>query len=137
MKENNGVIGGEESGHIVLLDYAKSGDAMMTALKVIKGIINTGNKPSDIFPLFKDDFLFFENFKVVSMSQVKEITSNQELKTLVEELSAKISGHGRVVIHPSGTEPKIRVWVCGDNETMVKDFGGQLWNKIEMLASSE
>ena len=109
---------------------------MMTALKLIKGIVNIGNKPSDIFPLFKDDFLFFENFKVVSMMQVKEITSSQELKDLVDELTTKISGHGRVVIHPSGTEPKIRVWVCGDDETMVNNFGNQLWNKIEFLANN-
>ena len=86
--------------------------------------------------MFDDDFLYFENFKVASMAQVKKVTSNQELKDLVEELSLKLSGHGRVVIHPSGTEPKIRIWVCGDNETMVKDFGSLLWNKIEYLANN-
>ena len=136
LKEKGGTIGGEESGHIVLLDYAKSGDAMMTALKLMKGIIETGKNTSEIFPLFDDDFLYFENFKVASMAQVKKVTSNQELKDLVEELSLKLSGHGRVVIHPSGTEPKIRIWVCGDNETMVKDFGSLLWNKIEYLANN-
>ena len=52
---------------------------------------------------------------------------------MVDDLSAQINGHGRVVIHPSGTEPKIRVWVCGDNEQIVQDFGKQLWNVIEQL----
>lgn len=133
LKENGGVIGGEESGHIVLLDYAKSGDAMMTFLKVLQGLAQKGKKASDIFPLFEDDFLFFENFKVKSNEMVKVITSKPELKNLVDELSLKISGHGRVVIHPSGTEPKIRVWVCGDNEQNVQEFGKQLWNMIEQL----
>lgn len=133
LKENGGVIGGEESGHIVLLDYAKSGDAMMTFLKVLQGLAQKGKKASDIFPLFDDDFLFFENFKVKSNEMVKVITSKPELKNLVDELSLKISGHGRVVIHPSGTEPKIRVWVCGDNEQNVQEFGKQLWNMIEQL----
>ena len=59
--------------------------------------------------------------------------SFDELKNLVDNLSAKINGHGRVVIHPSGTEPKIRVWVCGDDEHLVQDFGKQLWNIIEQL----
>ncbi len=136
LRERNGVIGGEESGHIVLLEYAKSGDAMMTALKVIKGLVNADKKLSDIFPLFDDDFLYFENFKLDTMDMVKNIAANQELKDLVEDLSAKISGHGRVVLHPSGTEPKIRVWVCGDNEDMIKDFGKILWSKIEYLTSS-
>ncbi len=135
LKERRGVIGGEESGHIVLLEYAKSGDAMMTALKVIKGLVNADKKLSDIFPLFDDDFLYFENFKLDTMDMVKNVAANQELKDLVENLSAKISGHGRVVLHPSGTEPKVRVWVCGDNENMVKDFGELLWNKIKYLTN--
>lgn len=133
LKENGGVIGGEESGHIVLLDYAKSGDAMMTFLKVLQGLAQKGKKASEVFPLFDDDFLFFQNFKVKSNEMVKVIASKPELKNLVDNLSAKINGHGRVVIHPSGTEPKIRVWVCGDDEHLVQDFGKQLWNIIEQL----
>ncbi|MBE6468099.1 MAG: phosphoglucosamine mutase [Alphaproteobacteria bacterium] len=133
LKENGGVIGGEESGHIVLLDYAKSGDAMMTFLKVLQGLAQKNKKASEIFPLFKDDFLYFENFKVKSNEMVKIITSKPELKNLVDDLSSKINGHGRVVIHPSGTEPKIRVWVCGDDEQTVQDFGTKLWNTIEHL----
>ena len=133
LKEQGGVIGGEESGHIVLLDYAKSGDAMMTFLKVLQGLAQKGKKASDIFPLFDDDFLFFENFKVKSNDMVKSITNKIELKDLVAKLSEEINGHGRVVIHPSGTEPKIRVWVCGDNEQQVQNFGKQLWKVIEQL----
>ena len=134
LKEEGGVIGGEESGHIVLLDYSKSGDAMMTFLKVLQGLKFEGKKASEIFPLFKDDFLYFENYKTKNNAQVKEITQNDELKNLFEDLNAKISGHGRVVIHPSGTEPKIRVWVCGDDEKIVSECGKMLWNKIEELA---
>ena len=134
LKEHGGVIGGEESGHIVLLDYAKSGDAMMTALKVVQGIVASGKKPSEIFPLFEDDCLYFENFKTTSPAQVKEITAQTELQELADDLSSKIQGHGRVVIHPSGTEPKIRIWVCGDDEIQVKEYGKKLWDKIESLS---
>lgn len=134
LKENGGVIGGEESGHIVLLDYSKSGDAMVTFLKVLQGLAQIGKKASEIFPLFDDDFLYFENFKVQTNAQVKEIASKAELKELIDDLSTKIGGHGRVVIHPSGTEPKIRVWVCGDDEDLVKEYGQMLWNKIELMS---
>lgn len=133
LKENGGVIGGEESGHIVLLDYAKSGDAMMTALRVIKGVLTSGKKLSEIFPLFENDFLYFENFTVSSAGRVKEMAADEGLQTLVTALSDKMSGHGRVVIHPSGTEPKIRVWVCGDNQELVNDCGHKLWNKLSEL----
>ena len=133
LKETGGICGGEESGHIVLLDYAKSGDAMMVALKVLQGIAAAGKKASEIFPLFKEDFLFFENYKAASTEQVKQVAANSELQVLAAELGKNMAGHGRVVIHPSGTEPKIRVWVCGDDEGKVKEYGRKLWQKIENL----
>lgn len=134
LKENGGMIGGEESGHIVLLDYAKSGDAMMTSIRLLKGMVRQDKKPLQIFPLFEDDFLFYKNYSLSTREMVKQITSNPELIALTEDLNKKISGHGRVVIHPSGTEPKIRVWVCGDDEAIVQDYGTKLWNKIEKLS---
>lgn len=136
LKEYGGVLGGEESGHIVLLDYAKSGDAMMTALRILKGAADEGKKIADIFPLFNEDFLFYKNFSLNSRDDVKKIASNEELTALTDELNQKIKGHGRVVIHPSGTEPKIRVWVCGDNEAEVQSFGTKLWDKIEYLSQT-
>ena len=135
LKKKGGIFGGEESGHILLLDYAKSGDAMMTALKVLQGLSRFGKKASKIFPLFKEDFTYFENYSVSSAAKVKKITRKTELKELLAELSNKIAGHGRVVIHPSGTEPKIRIWVCGDDEAMVNGFGQQLWDLIEKLSA--
>lgn len=137
LKENGGVIGGEESGHIVLLEYSKSGDAMMTALMAIKGIIDSGKKSSTIFPLFKDDFLYFENYKTKDSAQVKTIANHPDLRQLVNELSLRIDGQGRVVIHPSGTEPKIRIWVCGSNQADVCNYGKMLWSMIENLSAGD
>ena len=136
LKEKGGVVGGEESGHIVLLDYAKSGDAMMTALTAIKGIAEAAKKANEIFPLFREDYLYFENFTTKNNAMVKEIAANDDLAKVLEEVCKEMAGHGRVVIHPSGTEPKIRVWVCGDDNALVKSCGQKLWNKIESLAQS-
>ena len=136
LKENGGVIGGEESGHIVLLDYAKSGDAMMTFLKFVQGIKQNGKKVSELFPLFENDFLYYENFKVESKEMVKKIAGHEELQNLVDDFNQQIKGHGRVVIHPSGTEPKIRIWVCGDDNNQVQMFGQTLWQKIDSLSKS-
>ncbi|MCQ2741301.1 MAG: phosphoglucosamine mutase [Alphaproteobacteria bacterium] len=134
LKEHGGVVGGEESGHIVLLEYAKSGDAMMTALRFLKGAKSCHKKVSEIFPLFDEDFLYFENFKASSREQVKKIAANAEIQDLVNELNRNISGSGRVVIHPSGTEPKIRVWVCGADAQTVKNYGNLLLEKIAQIA---
>lgn len=137
LKEHEGMIGGEESGHIVLLDYAKSGDAMMTAIRILKGVVESGKKVADIFPLFDDDYLFYKNYTVPNKDMVKKIANHPDLVELVDKLSAKIKNNGRVVIHPSGTEPKIRVWVCGNDNAVVQDCGVQLWNKIEKLCTAE
>lgn len=134
LKEKGGVVGGEESGHIVLLDYAKSGDALMTALTTIKGIVDSAKKVNKIFPLFEEDYLYFENFATKNTAMVKEIVVNDELVKVLDEVSQKMKNHGRVVIHPSGTEPKIRVWVCGNNKELVESCGKKLWDKIESLA---
>ena len=133
LKEHEGMIGGEESGHIVLLDYAKSGDAMMTAIRILKGVAKSGKKVDEIFPLFADDYLFYKNYAVSNKDMVKKIANHPQLQELVEKLEQQIKGKGRVVIHPSGTEPKIRVWVCGNDNALVQDCGVQLWNKIEKL----
>ncbi len=137
LKEHDGMIGGEESGHIVLLDYAKSGDAMMTAIRILKGVAKSAKKVDEIFPLFDDDYLFYKNYSVADKDMVKKIANHPELSELVDKLSQQIGGNGRVVIHPSGTEPKIRVWVCGNDNALVQDCGVQLWNKIEKLANIE
>ena len=133
LRDEGGVCGGEESGHLVLLDYAQSGDAMMAALKVLQGIAASGKKASEIFPLFEEDFVFFENYKVADNAQVKTTAGDPTLKVLVDKFAQDMAGHGRVVIHPSGTEPKIRIWVCGDDEAKVKACGQALWNKIDDL----
>ena len=135
LKDCGGAIGGEESGHIVLLDYARSGDAMMTFLKFVQGVIASGKKVAQNFPLYKDDFLYFQNFKVATMASVKEITAKTDLHNLVKQLENNMKNCGRVVIHPSGTEPKIRIWVCGNDEAKVADCGQKLWSMIEKLNS--
>lgn len=135
LKEHGGVIGGEESGHIVLLDYAKSGDAMMTALMLIKGIKAQGKKTDEIFPIFEEDYLFFENPRTANTAQVKEIATHPELMEIYNDACQKMAGSGRVVIHPSGTEPRIRVWLCGNKPDIVDEYGRKLVSKIESLCA--
>ena len=118
----------------MLLDYAKSGDAMMTFLKFVQGIKQNGKKVSELFPLFENDFLYYENFKASSKDMFKRIAGKEELQSLGDELGKQIKGHGRVVIHSSVTEPKIRIWVCGDDKDKVEDFGHVLWKKIDSLS---
>lgn len=133
MKEVNGAVGGEESGHVVAMDYCKSGDALVVSLILSQGLLQSGRKMSEIFPLFAFDPFEFVNPRFESREQVKELVKNEAFVQLVEECKKEIGDEGRVVIHPSGTEPLIRVWVSGKDAALVKKLSAKLVAKLEEL----
>lgn len=133
MKEVNGAVGGEESGHVVAMDYCKSGDALVVSLILSQGVLQRGRKMSEIFPLFAFDPFEFVNPRFESREQVKELVKNEAFVQLVEECKKEIGDEGRVVIHPSGTEPLIRVWVSGKDAALVKKLSAKLVAKLEEL----
>ena len=99
-----------------------------------EGLKATNKKMSDIFPLFEPDHLFFQNQRLHTREEVKKIAFDDKVQSLLEECRLELGEQGRVVIHPSGTEPKIRIWVCGDDKDKVEDFGRVLWKKIDSLS---
>ena len=133
MKEVNGAVGGEESGHVVAMDYCKSGDALVVSLILSQGVLQSRRKMSEIFPLFAFDPFEFVNPRFESREQVKELVKNEAFVQLVEECKKEIGDEGRVVIHPSGTEPLIRVWVSGKDAALVKKLSAKLVAKLEEL----
>ena len=133
MKEVNGAVGGEESGHVVAMDYCKSGDALVVSLILSQVVLQSGRKMSEIFPLFAFDPFEFVNPRFESREQVKELVKNEAFVQLVEECKKEIGDEGRVVIHPSGTEPLIRVWVSGKDAALVKKLSAKLVAKLEEL----
>lgn len=133
MQEIGGAVGGEESGHVVLADYSRTGDGLMVALMLAEAMKHDGRKMSEIFPIFAMEPTAFVNPRFASRDEVKRIVSNPEFNQVLEECRAEIAGQGRVVIHPSGTEPLIRVWVCGKDEALVKRLNQRLVEKAESL----
>ena len=106
------VIGGEQSGHIIFLDYSTTGDGILTALQLLKALKHSGRKLSEladevtVYPqVLKNARIKNENKKKYSSDPVIAAEINR-----VEELMA---GEGRVLIRPSGTEPLVRVMLEG------------------------
>ena len=133
MKEVNGAVGGEESGHVVIADYCKSGDALVVSLILSQGLLHYKKKMSEIFPLFEFDPFEFVNPRFDSREQVKLLVKNDEFVQLLEDCKKRMGDAGRVVIHPSGTEPLIRVWVSGKDVALVKQLSSELLSKLEDL----
>ncbi len=137
MRETGGAVGGEESGHIVLSDYSRSGDALMVSLVLAEGLKAAGKKMSEIFPLFEFEHLFFENPRLKSREQVRPIALSAEVQVLLEECRRDLGSTGRAVIHPSGTEPLIRVWVCGSDADKADAAGRRLLALIEKMRDAQ
>ena len=134
MQEVGCSVGGEESGHVVVSDYSRTGDGMVVALLVSLGLLKSGKKMSEIFPLFKLDPFVFVNISVADRDIVRQAVEDEKVKAVVKAAEEKMAGIGRVVLHPSGTEPKIRVWVAGSDEALVKEQSDAIINEIKRFA---
>ena len=115
MKKIGANIGGEESGHIVVSDFAKTGDAMMAGLLLASGIWNSKCKMSEIFPLFEPMTKKRVDTKFATKQLMNEAFNNPIFKEMVIKGEEKLIDKGKLLIRKSGTEPKIQVWVWNDD----------------------
>lgn len=133
MQEVGGALGGEESGHVVLGDYSKTGDALMVGIVLALGLVKSGQKMSEIFPVFAAEPVVFVNPRFDAQDKIKVIMKNEAVLAELEAANKKMAGVGRVVLRASGTEPLIRVWVGGQDEALVKEVSAKLLLVIEAL----
>ncbi|AQW88472.1 phosphoglucosamine mutase [Campylobacter pinnipediorum subsp. caledonicus] len=113
MKENGINFGGEQSGHVIFNDYAKTGDGLVTALQVVAMILKKGKKVSKIFSELKPYPQILCNLQVTDKKPLEEIAG---LKELEQELQAQSI---RTLFRYSGTENVIRLLLEGKNEALV------------------
>jgi phosphoglucosamine mutase len=114
LRETGGEVGGESSGHILLLDKTTTGDALMAALQVLAVMRETGQTLAELaggMPRFPQTMI---NVKVAKRFDPKSVP---EVQDAVSKVSQRLGGDGRVVLRPSGTEPVIRVMVEAREET--------------------
>ena len=131
MQEVGCCLGGEESGHIVAGEYCKSGDGMVNALLVCLAVLKDGRKTDEIFPEFELDPYVFTSIAVADRTTVVAATQADNVKNAVKQAEKIMHDCGRVVLHPSGTEPKIRVWVSGCDKDKVHEAADIIINEIK------
>ena len=113
-------FGGEQSGHIIFRDFATTGDGELTAIQVLSLIKRTGKKVSELASQMNKYPQVSINVKVSQNGKVQFYT-NPKVKSAIDEAKEKLSDLGRIVVRPSGTEPKIRVMVeCLDDKLMAE-----------------
>jgi phosphoglucosamine mutase len=116
MKEGGFNLGGEQSGHMILLDHGTTGDGTVAALQVLVALVQSGKKASELLHLFDPVPQLLKNVRF-SGGKPLEVASVQ---AVIAEAEAQLAGRGRLVIRPSGTEPVIRVMAEGDDAAEVE-----------------
>jgi len=114
MKKNNCILGGEQSGHIILGKFATTGDGLLVALETLFSI-KKGNQASEIFNIFKQTPQILENVVV----RDKSIIKSTKCKIAIKKANKLIQNKGRVLVRKSGTEPKIRIMVESENKSLI------------------
>ena len=130
MQKDGFNLGGEQSGHIILLDYNPTGDGILTSLMLIKSIFEENKKASELSKLIKKYPQILVNAKVNSDKKF-DYEKDAEIRTEIEKLEKEFAGNGRVLIRPSGTEPLVRVMIEGENQEYISKKATELANLIE------
>jgi phosphoglucosamine mutase len=119
-------VGGEQSGHIVLSDFATTGDGLVSALQVLACIKRAGKPASEVCRKFEPVPQVLKNVRFTGGKPLE----SDPVKAMIEEARTRLGKSGRLVIRPSGTEPLIRVMAEADDrglvETVVNDIVGAI-----------
>ncbi|WP_097027252.1 phosphoglucosamine mutase [Clostridium peptidivorans] len=128
-------IGGEQSGHIIFLDYNTTGDGLITGLQLSAIIKNTGKKLSELASIMKELPQVLVNAKIPNDKKDIYIT-DEEIASEIKNIEEKMEGNGRVLIRPSGTEPLVRVMLEGENQAEIDEIAHSLAALIEKKANN-
>lgn len=123
LDENNWVLGGEPSGHILTLDRSTTGDAIISALQVLRVMVEQDKALHELVVDFK---LFPQVLENVRLEHMIDPFSDDVMTAAFDKAEQQLAGRGRLLIRKSGTEPVIRVMVEGDDLSEVETLAKQL-----------
>ena len=124
------VLGGEQSGHVILLDHNTTGDGIVTAVQVISAMVKAGQPLSKLASVMKTmpQILYAAN---VSDAKKYDYDKNETIMAAIAEVQAKYKDIGRLVIRASGTEPRVRVMIEGPDQREIDKDAYTLSKLIE------
>lgn len=123
-------LGGEQSGHVILLDYNPTGDGILTSLMIIQAILESGKSASELSSKVRTYPQVLINAKV-SNEKKYGYEEDEEIKSAIAKLEEEFSGNGRVLIRPSGTEPLVRVMIEGEDQNYIEEKATEIAKLIE------
>lgn len=123
-------LGGEQSGHVIFLDENTTGDGLLSALHLLEVMVDTGKPLSELAKIMTVLPQALVNAMVPNHKKEKYM-DYPEIADAIAALEKKFAGEGRVLIRPSGTEPKVRVMIEGKNQEEINEDAKKLAELIQ------
>ncbi|GIN63329.1 phosphoglucosamine mutase [Robertmurraya siralis] len=119
MKKNGFNLGGEQSGHIIFLEYNTTGDGLLTGLQLVNIMKMTKKKLSELAAEMEK---FPQKLVNIRVTDKHHVTDNEKVKAIIAEVEAEMNGNGRILVRPSGTEPLVRVMAEAPTEEQCQSY---------------
>ncbi len=133
MAQNGYMVGGEQSGHVIVRKYATTGDGLLTALLLTEEIID---RKTSLSKLAAPVTMYPQNICNVTVSDKAAVTHNEQVLALVKTIGEELGENGRILLRESGTEPVIRIMVESNNQKLCEQQTGRVADLIEQLGLS-
>lgn len=125
MLKNNYSLGGEQSGHMILLKETTSGDGLLSALQLLRTMVGSGAKLSEMREIIQIYPQVLINADVANEMKAKAM-EDEAIQRAARKVEEKLEGRGRLLLRPSGTEPYIRVMIEGEDQEEITRLAKEL-----------
>ena len=131
MQKNGAVLGGEQSGHIVMTDYGTTGDGLISALQFLAAMVETGKPASELAKVFEPVPQLLQN---VRYKNGADPLAQSSVISAISDGESRLAANGRLLIRKSGTEPLVRVMGECEDEALLKAVIADICTEVEKFA---
>ncbi|PFG03996.1 phosphoglucosamine mutase [Bacillus sp. es.034] len=128
MKKNGYTLGGEQSGHIIFLDYNTTGDGLLTGIQLVNIMKVTGKSLSELAGEMQK---FPQKLVNVRVTDKHHVTDNETVKNVIQKVEEEMNGNGRILVRPSGTEPLVRVMAEAPTEELCEQYVNEIVQVVD------
>lgn len=132
MREGGFNLGGEQSGHIVMTDYATTGDGLIAALQFMAAVVDGGQKASELTRVFEPVPQVLRNFRY---RLGVDVLSHEQVQGAIRDADERLFGRGRLLVRKSGTEPLVRVMAECDDEVLMGEVIDSILERLTQAAA--